>query len=519
MAFMTYLILQSAKPDMSLLFSQLEPAEGAKIMDRLESMGIQVEARGDGSQIYVPTDKVARIRMDLANAGLPSSGSLGYEIFDKADILGASSAIMDINHARALEGEIAKSIRSIQGVAGARVHLVVPKKELFTKDRQSPSASIVVKMNRGRLSGEQVAGVQHLVAAAVPGLTAERITIIDDKGNLLARQSESGAFDLGNHNEMRRGYEQRLSNSVEALLEKTLGMGKSRVEVSADMDFDKITINTEEFNPEGQVVRSTNTATEDGQHSESGSEGAVTVANALPDKAAAEGAGGSKAQHKNNRNEENTVYDNSKVFKTHIKQSGMIKRLSVAVLVDGNYKDGKYEERSKEELDKITTLVKTSMGFNADRGDVVEVVNMPFAPIQVEDKPLSMVENILSTVSMGHVLDVALPGLIGLLALFLFVRPFAMRTLEQIRKFAPPSQEGQVFSMDNGYPNQGVSGLLPGQPAIQAQPQALQAPAAPLEPMKPSPMQQMREMIDKHPEETVSVIRNWMATPQQGGGA
>ena len=131
LAFVAYMIMKSSEPPMALLFSQLEPADGARIMDRLEGMNIPAEIKGDGTQIYVPADRIARLRMDLAQAGLPGSGSIGYEIFDKADILGTSSAMMDINYARALEGELSKSIRSIQGVATARVHLVIPKKEIF----------------------------------------------------------------------------------------------------------------------------------------------------------------------------------------------------------------------------------------------------------------------------------------------------------------------------------------------------------------------------------------------------
>ena len=274
-AFLAYLAFQTTKPDMALLFSQIDEADAGHVVERLESMGIPYELRGNGTQIYVPDDRVARIRMDLAQAGIPHSGSVGYEIFDKMDILGISSAMMDINMLRALEGELSKSIRSIQGVSSARVHLVIPKREIFSKSHVQPTASIVLKMNYGRLNQAQVLGIQHLVASAVPGLSYEKITIVDDKGNLLVRQSDGSGFDVSNNQEIRSSYEQKLAQTIESLLEKTLGPGKARVEVNADMDFDKVTINSEDFNPNGQVVRSTNTTGENGLSTEQDNGGGV----------------------------------------------------------------------------------------------------------------------------------------------------------------------------------------------------------------------------------------------------
>lgn len=507
LAFVAYLIVQSSKPPMALLFSQLEPADGARIIDKLESMGIEAEIRGDGSQIYAPQDRIARIRMELAQAGLPSTGSIGYEIFDKADVLGTSSAVMDINYARALEGEISKSIRSIQGVASARVHLVVPKKELFSRDRNDPSASIVLRMNRGRLSQGQVQGIQHLVAAAVPGLMAERITIVDDKGSLLARQNEPGSFDIGNNMDLQRAQEQKLSGIVEALLEKTLGAGKSRVEVNAAMDFDRVTLNSEEFNPEGQVARSISNSNEEASSTEQGASGAVTVQNNLPNQqAGAGGAANPQNSNKNNRTDENTTYEISKTVKTHVKETGTIKKLSVAVLVDGKVgEDGKYIERTKEELEQISKLVKTAVGFNEERGDVVEVVNMPFVQSADNGPAPSIFEAMLAEVSLPSVINVAIPGLIGLLIILLFVKPFATRVLERIQSLRAPAQEGEdatVTSMTPQLPNpeQEMVILENTEGAVKA-----------------SSVKQIRDIIDQNPEETVNIIRNWMTAPGATG--
>ena len=497
---------------MALLFSQLEPADGARIMDRLEGMNIPAEIKGDGTQIYVPADRIARLRMDLAQAGLPGSGSIGYEIFDKADILGTSSAMMDINYARALEGELSKSIRSIQGVATARVHLVIPKKEIFSKDTTDPSASIVIRMNRGRLNSAQVLGIQHLVAAAVPGLAAEKITIVDNNGSLLARQSDGSGFDIGNNMELQRAQEQKLSHIVEALLEKTLGPGKSRVEVNAVMDFDKITMNSEEFNPDGQVVRSTSTGSENGSSTETSVGGGVSVQNALPDAAAGGSSdAGAKNSNKNNRSDENTSYEISKTLKTHIKETGTIKKLSVAVLVDGKAgDDGKYQARTKEDIDQITKLVKTAVGFNEERGDVVEVINMPFVASEANAPPQTMMDKVLSEVSLPSILNVAIPGLIGLLVILLFVKPYATRVLEHIKNLsssgafvsAIPQVEGVVTGMSAPQlaGPQGASPESEEKMSLQNTQGAINA----------ATVKQVRDMVDKSPEETANIIRNWM---------
>lgn len=519
LAFVAYMIAKSTEPPMALLFSQLEPVDGSRIMDRLEGMNIPAEIKGDGTQIYVPADRVARLRMDLAQAGLPGSGSIGYEIFDKADILGTSSAVMDINYARAMEGEIGKSIRAIQGVSSARVHLVIPKKEIFSKDRTEPSASIIIRMNRGRLNSAQVLGIQHLVAAAVPGLSAERITIVDDKGSLLARQSDTGGFDIGNNMDLQRAQEQKLSGIVEAMLEKTLGPGKTRVEVSAVMDFDKITLNSEEFNPEGQVIRSTSSGNENGSSTETSTAGGVSVQNALPDAAASGGDAGAKNSNKSTRTDENTHYEISKTLKTHVKETGIVKKLSVAVLVDGKAgEDGKYQPRAKEELDQITKLVKTAVGFNEERGDVVEVINMPFAPVGESGPPQGMMDKMLSEVSVPSILNVAIPGLIGLLVILLFVKPFATRILEQVKNLRP--LEGSVVAMGGGAGNasNGVVGMSAPQLAAPGAPQSAQdqetvALQNTQGEVKVSSVNQIREIIDQNPEETVNIIRNWMTTP------
>src|SRR5690242_10397809 len=264
--FFVFISSRLATPSYGLLYSDLDTRDSGEIVQKLEALGVPYQLKADGAQILVPTDQVARLRIAMAESDLPHGGSVGYEIFDKGEPLGTSSFLQNVNRLRALEGELARTISAIDTVEAARVHLVLPQRELFSRDKQESSASIVIK-TRGaaRLGKMQVAAIQHLVAAAVPGLRPGRVSIVDSEGNLLARGTDTGADPATGGlsvEEMRSNYETRLARSVEEMLERSVGPGKARVEVRADMDFDRVTTNSESFDPDGQVVRSTQTVSE-----------------------------------------------------------------------------------------------------------------------------------------------------------------------------------------------------------------------------------------------------------------
>ena len=280
-AFFVFIVTRLATPGMTLLYSGLDPSDSGQIVQRMDAQGIPYELRGDGSQIYVPQDQVARLRLSLASEGIPSGGSIGYEIFDRADALGTTNFVQQINQIRALEGELSRTIRSINQVRSARVHLVMPKRELFSRDRAEPTASVVLAL-QGSLDKGQVSAIQHLVSSAVPGMRSKNVSVIDNNGELLARGADEGALDTANSEDMRRSYEARLSQSIEQLLAQTLGAGKVRAEVTADLDFNQVTTNKEDFNPDGQVVRSTNSIEETGTTQERQGANNVSVANNTP---------------------------------------------------------------------------------------------------------------------------------------------------------------------------------------------------------------------------------------------
>lgn len=515
-AFFAFLTTRITTPPLALLYSDLELRDSGQIVEKLESMAIPYEIRGEGSQILVPADQVGRLRMAMAEAGLPHAGSIGYEIFDKTDALGTSSLVQDINHVRALEGELARTISSLSPVQAARVHIVLPRREIFSRERQEPSASIVIKMRGAdRLAHQQVAAVQHLVAAAIPGLKPARVSIVDSEGTLLASGDGDGgepSVASNSAEEMRVNYENRLARNVEELIERSVGPGKARADVHADMDFDKITTSSESYDPDGQVVRSTQEVNDSSESSEAGDQ-PVTVTTNLPNAQATPATAGGKT--KSAHEEKTTNYDITKTVRNQVREAGIVRRLSVAVLVDGNYTtaaDGarNYEPRSADELKQLTALVRSAIGFDEKRGDTVEVVNMRFAaPPEVAPLPVTTIFGFerAELLHMGEMLVIAL---VAVLFILLVVRPLLMRMVE--------SGGGE----HTGLLAAGAAGGAPALPAPGAEgSQGLMVPAVSGQEkmidigqvegrVAASSIKKIGEIVEKHPEEAVSIVRSWM---------
>src|SRR6195952_1132782 len=357
--FFAFVIMRVTTPQMTTLFTDLSAEDSSGIIKDLERQAIAYELRNDGAVIMVPKDKVTRLRMKLAEAGLPKGGGVGYEIFDKSDALGTTSFVQNINHLRALEGELARTIRGIDRIQAARVHLVLPERPLFSRETPEPSASIVVRV-RGTLK-------------------PQRVSIVDEAGQLLA-DGATGDTDGATGDERRAGFEKRMRNQIEAIVSSVVGMGRARVQLSADFDYNKVTQTSDRFDPEGRVLRSSQTREESTANGDNG--GQVTVNNELPGSGKQDGAAGPRDQSK--KSEETNNYEISRVTKTEVTEAGKVNRISVAVLVDGIYaKNDKgelvYTERNKDQLDRIAALVRSAIGFDQKRGDQVEVVNLKFA--------------------------------------------------------------------------------------------------------------------------------------------
>jgi flagellar M-ring protein FliF len=534
-AFFVFVVARMTSPGYGLLYSGLESSDSAAIVQRLDSQNIPYQLKADGAEILVPQDQVTKLRLSLAGEGIPSGGSIGYEIFDRADALGTTNFVQQINQIRALEGELARTIRSLKQVKSARVHLVMPKRELFSRDQAEPTASVVLVLQGSTLDKEQVSAIQHLVASSIPGMKANNVSVIDNKGNLLARGADGGdGQDSANMEDMRRSYETRLTRSIEDLLAQTLGSDKIRAEVNADLDFNQVTTNTENFNPDGQVVRSTQTVEENDSSNEKQQDNNVSVANNIPNPPASQAGGGSNSQSQNQRNEETVNYEISKTTQVEVKQSGNVKRISAAVLVDGTYAtdasgNQTYTPRPQAELDQIATLVKSAIGFDEKRGDVVQVVNMQFtAPDATAAAPFEIMG--FEKQDLMRIAELLVLSVIAVLVLLLVVRPLLNRLLA----LPGVAQPGLALAGPAGAalpPGVAAALAIPGPGGVAALPGMSGAGgliegdmAEEIDQMidisqvegrvRASSLKRISDLVNDNPEQAMNIMRGWMNADQ-----
>ncbi|MCW1840750.1 flagellar basal-body MS-ring/collar protein FliF [Prosthecomicrobium hirschii] len=460
--FFGFIIMRATQPVMAPLYSDLSVQDSASIVKELEAGAVPYELRQDGAQILVPKETLLRLRMKLAEKGIPAGGSVGYEIFDKSDALGTTSFVQNINHLRALEGELARTIRAIDRVQAARVHLVIPERQLFQREKAMPSASIVLKL-RGTLEAQQIRSIQHLVASAVEGLKPFRVSIVDEKGTLLGggQEEDPQGTVAASLQERTAGYERRMETQIESIVGSIVGQGRARVRVSAELDFNRVTQTSDTFDPNGQVVRSTQTK-EENSSSATGDK-AVSVGNQLPGSQQQNGAAGRDAT---NSSEELVNYEISKTTRTEVLEAGRIKRISVAVLVDGVYAAGQngevtYQPRSQPDLDRISALVRSSVGFDQKRGDQVEVVNLRFAeapaslPLEAQAKTGIMALIDFTKDDILRLIELGILFLMTILVLLFAVRPLIKRMVD------PTAAQAAA---GNGVAALGTTAALSGEP-------------------------------------------------------
>jgi flagellar M-ring protein FliF len=516
-AFFAFLIMRVTAPQMSTLFTDLTVEDSAAIVKELERQGIDFQLKADGSTIVVPKDRVARLRMKLAEAGVPKGGGVGYEIFDKSDALGATSFIQNINHLRALEGELARTIRGIDRVQLARVHLVLPERPLFSREKIEPSASIVVKV-RGTLESQQVRAIRHLVASAVRGLKPERISIVDETGRLLADGANVDASGVGTAaDEHKVAFERRMREQVETIVSSVVGAGRARVQLTADFDFNRITQTSDKYDPDGRVVRSSQTREELASTNEGRDTGAVTVSNELPGGVPATTASTSP-RDQSKKIEEVVNYEISRTTKTEVIEGARVKRISVAVLVDGSYVksekgDVTYQPRNKEEIDRIAALVRSAIGFDEKRGDQVEVVNLRFAeaPAAILSEPtgwLAMLQ--ITKDDIMRAAELLVMVLLGLVVLLFVVRPMVRRIvtpedIEQLTASAPLAIAGGTDAAPEAAgENSEVKTLTQSQTAHMIDIAQVQGQ------VHAHSVNKVGDLAQRNPQETVSIIRQWL---------
>ena len=369
-------------PEYRVLFSNLSTEDAGNIVGRLQEKKVPYKLSATGDSILVPSEKISELRLELASSGLPQGGGVGFEIFDNKS-LGATEFVQQLNYQRALQGELSRTINGLDEIQHSRVHLVIPKKSLFVEDQKKPTASVIVKLKSGRtLRTGQIDGIVHLVASSVEGMNPTNVMVVDNSGKVLSQiQDESKLAGMSNSQvEYQRNVEKDLTNRVQSMLEKVVGEGKAVVRVSADLDF-RITEKTEEkYDPEEPVVRSMQRQSQKSTSTGQTAGGQSTIA---PVGGKQAGTTTGKQGPGNERLDEVVNYEINKVVSKTVMPVGEIKKLSVAVLVDGIYvKNDKgveeFQQRSKKELTDMEELVKKASGFDAKRGDQVVITNVPF---------------------------------------------------------------------------------------------------------------------------------------------
>jgi flagellar M-ring protein FliF len=493
------LALWTQQPDMQVLFSNLNGEDAAAIIDKLKEAKVPYETTGGGATILVPSAQVHDLRLQLATQGLPHGGGVGYEIFDRTSI-GMSEFVQKLNYRRALQGELARTIVQMPEVERARVHLAIPERRLFANEQDRPRASVIVSLRNGQsLTKAQVQGVVHLVASSVEGLQARDVTVVDGHGHLLSSTATDETAGLTNAQlEYQRSIEKDIETRIQTMLERIVGANRAVVRVSSVVDFRKVETTEERYDPNGQVVRSEQRGQEKSSGVNGVSGGVPGVQSNVPPGTDQEPAqtSSSSSQTKN----ETVNYEISRTVSKIVEPVGTIKKLSVAVLVDGTYEAPKnadesgsdkaapetarkYIPRSEEELQRIEDIVKKAMGYSAERQDQVQVVNVQFG-FEPEEPHASAVEAAAEPQKPWlPYLRYVVGALLFLMILFFVVRPL-------IAMLGPAAA---------------VSASEAAPPALPASVGAVEASLA-----NPSDRAQIIDMAKRNPDTTAVVLKQWL---------
>ena len=504
----------------ALLYSNLDLKEAGSITQALEQAGVKYEVKGDGSTILVPRDEVASTRLMLSGKGLPTAGSVGYEIFDEANALGQTDFVQQLNRQRALEGELARTIGALDGVTSARVHLVLPKRQLFEEEAELPSASVSIGVGGREPTPDQVRAMQNLVAGAVPNMKPDRVTVVDQHAKTLS----GGETGMAAASDSRKSeVETRIAKQVKTLVEGLVGAGKARVNVSADLDLARVTLQEEKYDPDGQVIRSESTTEANSREKSEVGSGQASVAANIP--------GGADPNADANTNtsgqtDSTTNYEISKSIRTEVIEPGTVKRLSVAVAVDGATapgKDGKpgpYTARTAEEMQRIEQLVRASVGFNQERGDQITVVNVKF-PVAADTGGVQAASPLMGfdKNDIMRAVELAVLAIVGILMIFFVARPLlgaggggkGKKGKGGAPDAGPPPITRIMVTPDGQQMQIAADGsmsqlALPGPNGDEA----MMAMSRVDGQVRQSTVKKVSEFVAAHPDESVSILRTWL---------
>ena len=500
----TFISMRLTEPNMQLLYGGLGAQEASQIADKLATQGVKYEVRGE-SNIYVPEDKVGELRLKIAGEGLVGNNIKGYEVFDNSSSFGTTSLVQNINSRRALEGELARTIMSLPSVNNARVHLVIPKKRLFLKENVKPTASVVVNVGSRILQEEQINSIMHMIASSVPSLKPEDVSIIDNRGKLLsAGEGSNDMSRLSNSEKYKAKIESKYQAQITNMLETIVGFGKVNVKVSAEIDLNSIEETAEIYDPKNQVVRSEQTNEEESSSQGASNSSIVGTASNLDENNNSDGETllNKGASDNQTRTQSTINYEISKTVRHSIKKAGKITKISVAAVIEGNYSEEngtrKYIPLTDVQLTKITALIKSSVGFDESRGDIVEVVDLPFSEIdELEEskEPIFSKKDILKIVEYTMLL-------VGFIVMVLFViKPILSTTHTVVKakmpKPAPAPVPLSTTADELSNEEEEEEELLIDVSNVEGK-------------VREASIKKAANIIENHPEESTQVIRRWM---------
>ncbi len=540
-AVIAMIVLHVAAQPQAPAWSNLDLKEASEMTAALDQAGIKYTTTGGGSTIMVDRDKVDKARMLLAGKGLPTSGSVGYEIFDNAPALGQTEFVQNLDQQRALEGELARTIRSLQGISSARVHLVMPHRELFDEQAESPTASVVIGLSGGSLSGDSVSAIRHVVAGAVQDLKPDDVTVVDDRNHLLAAGGQDDDALDGAGAARKSEVEENLKKRVMDIVEGVVGPGAARVMVTADLDPTSTTQEKVQYDPDGTgpIVRSTQTSDTKDINGSPDNGGTTTASANIPNnggQTAVSGASSSQAT----TTTETTNNEISTLKTTTVTAPGEIRKIGISVAVDDlevPAKDGKgpstYQKRSDADMQKIHDLVAAAVAAYVPApppgqpiDDPVKVINISFnhdlasgggtaakPPLFDFDK-----NDIMRAAEMGVLFVVAL------LTIFLVARPLLKFITGPGTGGFPGGQPALAGAGAGFAPGGALSPAATGPQLTYAAADNIAAtglvPSVEQEQrldiakiegqVKASSVRKVSEFVDRHPEESVSILRSWL---------
>ena len=483
----------ASRADYSPLYSGLTGKDAGRILEKLREMKVEFQLENEGTTILVPTRRMHELRIEFASLGLPRSGEIGYEVFDKTNI-GMTAFVQKLNFHRALEGELARSICQLDEIDQARVHIVIPEAALFEEDKKETTASVVVRVSpHADLTKKQVEGIAYLVAFSVEGLSAHNVNIVDTNGNVLTESMDpSQAIQVTSRQmELQRNVESYLKEKAQSLLDGILGPGKSHVRISVVMDFDRIEQTKEMFDPERMVVRSeerSEITSNSGQQELSGG----------------------------NSSEENNItnYEIDKTIEHLVESVGEIERVLASVLVDGVYKtmtkdEGEeiqqFEERPASEMATITEVVKNAIGYDASRSDQISVQCYPFDTSYMDEERQAMAASEKRTFWMSVAERIFL-GVLIVLA-FLFLKSVVRKSQRFARQLLPPAPARRPQALETGSTPQRIMESSDVD-AIRAE---LENEKVPLKHVRQKEIhRRIKEYVVEKPNEATQLLRSWM---------